>query len=117
MLYAWKLRFWGCSGDLFVAGDGGGLLKGVYGGIVGWGGWRDPPAAAKATMVKGVFAGLSRRILVDLSTSSMSPNFLFTFRNYCQQSKEIIDSWVLTSCQLFCLEAIPPHQLQFHSVE
>jgi len=81
MLYAWKLRFWGCSGDLFVAGGGGGLLKGVYSGIVGWGGWIDLPATTKATMVKGAFAGLLHRILVDLSTSSMSPNFLFTFRN------------------------------------
>ncbi len=82
MLYAQKLRCWGCSGDLFVAGGEGKLVEGLYGGIVGWVGWIDLPAAAKATMVKGAFAGLSRRILVDLSTSSMSPNFLFTFRNY-----------------------------------
>ncbi len=83
MLYARKLCCQGCLGDLFVAGGEERLVKGVYGGIVGREGWRDPPATAKATMVEGVFAGLPRRILVDLSTSSMSPNFLFTFRD-CQ---------------------------------
>ena len=29
-----------------------------------------------------MLGGFSHRILIDLSTSSMSPNFLFTFRNY-----------------------------------
>jgi len=55
MLYARKLRCRGCSVDLFVAGGEGRLVKGVYGGIVGREGWMDPPATAKATMVKGAF--------------------------------------------------------------
>jgi len=48
-------------------------------------------------MVEGVFAGLPRRILVDLSTSSMSPNFLFTFRNYNLPVKSYIIILFLTN--------------------